>query len=223
MGEGMKDRTKLALSMAFAELLKDKSIEKITIQNIVDQSGYNRQTFYYHFRDIYDMMAWNVANLLKAAEETVEPDESLEDVLLRVFKLLRQYRTQIIHAYDPNQRREYEKFFEPWLKENFHKAISDLDEADQVSEDKIDFMTEIFTWVSLSMIFQWVEDGMPKKTEEKLHDSFILFETSVTSSLARFAQEEQKKREESQGKQEPEVDRRLIEFSDAWYGSEDLG
>ena len=40
------------------ELMKRKSLEKITVSDIVQNCGLNRQTFYYHFQDKYDLVNW---------------------------------------------------------------------------------------------------------------------------------------------------------------------
>nr|WP_231968781.1 TetR family transcriptional regulator [Thermoanaerobacterium sp. RBIITD] len=45
--------TKKVLANALKELMRSKSLNKISIQDIVDRCGLNRQTFYYHFHDIF--------------------------------------------------------------------------------------------------------------------------------------------------------------------------
>jgi len=49
---------KKVLGDALKELMRSKPLSKISIQNIVDECGLNRQTFYYHFHDIYDLLGW---------------------------------------------------------------------------------------------------------------------------------------------------------------------
>lgn len=50
--------TKKALANSLKELMKDISLNKISVKNIVDNCGLNRQTFYYHFQDIFDLVEW---------------------------------------------------------------------------------------------------------------------------------------------------------------------
>ncbi len=58
----MKRKTaKEILTASFQELAAVKSIDKITIQEIVDNCGYSPATFYRHFKDKYDMIAWEHA------------------------------------------------------------------------------------------------------------------------------------------------------------------
>ena len=49
--------TKKAIAYAFKELLLEKPISKITINDISERCEINRQTFYYHFDNIYDLMS----------------------------------------------------------------------------------------------------------------------------------------------------------------------
>lgn len=53
----MKQKTETLLCIAFMELLRKYPFPKITIQKIAEQCGVNRQTFYYHFDNIYDLMS----------------------------------------------------------------------------------------------------------------------------------------------------------------------
>ena len=50
--------TKKVLAEGFKELMAKKPFEKITISDITDICGLNRQTFYYHFRDKYELLNW---------------------------------------------------------------------------------------------------------------------------------------------------------------------
>lgn len=50
--------TKQALSVAFKALLVEQSFDKISVSDICDRCGLNRKTFYYHFRDKFDLANW---------------------------------------------------------------------------------------------------------------------------------------------------------------------
>ena len=42
-------------------MLLEKPLNKITINDITEDCGVNRMTFYYHFKDIYDLVDWILA------------------------------------------------------------------------------------------------------------------------------------------------------------------
>lgn len=47
--------TKIALEASLMKLLLSKPIDKITINDLTVDCGISRMTFYYHFKDIYDL------------------------------------------------------------------------------------------------------------------------------------------------------------------------
>ena len=53
-----KTTTKLAIAFAFKELLLEKPLDKITVNDITEKCEMNRQTFYYHFDDIPSLLKW---------------------------------------------------------------------------------------------------------------------------------------------------------------------
>ncbi len=52
--------TKDNIAAAFLGLLEAKPIDKITVKDVVDVCGITRQTFYYHFEDIFDLLSYVV-------------------------------------------------------------------------------------------------------------------------------------------------------------------
>ena len=52
------EKTKLLIANSLRKLMKKKSLDKIKIREIVEDCGVNRQTFYYHFQDIYALVEW---------------------------------------------------------------------------------------------------------------------------------------------------------------------
>ena len=54
----LKDRTKQLYADTLRALLKTRSFEEVRVADICRESGTNRATFYYHFRDKYDLTAW---------------------------------------------------------------------------------------------------------------------------------------------------------------------
>ena len=55
--------TKRALAKTLKELCQYRNFEKISINDLTNKCGLNRQTFYYHFQDKYDLLQWLYYNL----------------------------------------------------------------------------------------------------------------------------------------------------------------
>ncbi|MGN0906233.1 MAG: TetR/AcrR family transcriptional regulator C-terminal domain-containing protein [Bullifex sp.] len=54
----MSEDTKRLIAEAFRQAASEKSVSRITVQDIAARAGISRHTFYYHFRDIADMTRW---------------------------------------------------------------------------------------------------------------------------------------------------------------------
>ena len=62
----MSQMTKRALVASLKELMAEKPLDKITVTDLTEHCGVNRMTFYYHFKDIYDLVEWACVRKLPA-------------------------------------------------------------------------------------------------------------------------------------------------------------
>lgn len=92
-GENMCYATKRKIADCVKLLMRRKEISKITIQDIMDETHMSRQSFYYHFKDIYDVLEWIGLNDFKS--QLVGNDYDSMEVwgcdLMRVLKRERTY------------------------------------------------------------------------------------------------------------------------------------
>ena len=72
---GITDKTRQAFINVFCDLYSQKPIEKISIQEIANKSGYNRSTFYQYFTDIYELLDYVEEGVLKSINEEMASRE----------------------------------------------------------------------------------------------------------------------------------------------------
>ena len=78
---------KLMIASAFVQLARKKPIDKITVKDLVEQCGISRQAFYYHFRDLLDVMEWSIRQMIQQALENSLRAESPEKALEKFIRL----------------------------------------------------------------------------------------------------------------------------------------
>ncbi len=64
-------RSRHLIKQAFAELLNEKDMSKITVTDIVERANISRGTFYAHYLDVYDLYAAIQSNIVEAIDETI--------------------------------------------------------------------------------------------------------------------------------------------------------
>ena len=137
--------TKRILAAALKQLTCRKSFDKITIADITQQSGYNRQTFYYHFRDKYELLKWIYTD---DAQQVFDENLSFENWPKYISALLNHMRSE--KDFYINTIRSDETCFEQFLfdltKSIFHMAIVSLDQHHQINEVEMNFYSQFYSF-----------------------------------------------------------------------------
>ena len=95
----MSQITKRAIEASLKKLLLTKPLDKITISDITNDCGINRMTFYYHFKDIYDLVEWACVEDAKKALEGRKNYKDWEQGLCGVFEYVLRDKAFILSVY----------------------------------------------------------------------------------------------------------------------------
>lgn len=172
-------QTKEILAETLKLLTNKKSFAKITIADITKTSGFNRQTFYYHFRDKYELLEWIYRH---DAQQIFDHHISFENwhrymaALLTHIKQDKTFYQNTISCDDT----VFKEFIFSMTKSIFLLAIDALDLHHQISENDKNFYSEFFSFGIAGVIGNWVKTDM-KETPEK-----------VASNLKSLAQDSEK-------------------------------
>ena len=89
--------TKYALAAALTSLLNTTTLDNITVKDIVERANVSRQTFYYHFKDVYDLLEWAFQDTVRRFCEF--PADSWQDKLLYAAEVWRANRVLVMNVY----------------------------------------------------------------------------------------------------------------------------
>ena len=109
----MSQTTKRALEASFKKLLLEKPLNKITINDITEDCGVNRMTFYYHFKDIYDLVDWILAEDAAKAMEGRRGFGTWSEAYLDVLRQLQDNKTLVLNVYRSVGREQVEQYLGP--------------------------------------------------------------------------------------------------------------
>ena len=184
-GIGMADSniTKRALAAALKELMKDIPFAKITISNISDACGMSRKSFYYHFKDKYDLINWifeseyiiplksRMEQKYRSADiECFVADErwALANDMCRYFYENRSFYSKVLQIKDQNCFSDY---FRDLLRPILSAHISTLSSDQSV----IHFGTELCLDASILALERWImqKDAMPPEEFTRLLRAYI--------------------------------------------------
>lgn len=88
----MSNEMKLQIAQAGERLLNEKNRKKLTVTDIVEECHITRQTFYYHFKDIPDMIMWNIQRKCNNLSEELSDKESIEEIVEHCLNIIIEHR-----------------------------------------------------------------------------------------------------------------------------------
>ena len=106
----MSQTTKRALEASLKNLLLKKPLDKITISDIAEDCGINRMTFYYHFRDIYDLIEWSCVEDASRALDGKKTYDTWQQGFLQIFQAVEENRPFILNVYHSVSREQIELY-----------------------------------------------------------------------------------------------------------------
>ena len=169
--------TKKAIAQGIKELMKKNSLDKITISDITAICGLNRQTFYYHFQDKYELVNWIYYN---EAISIITGDLSLENWGERVFKLLTVMKDESYfyqNALRDTNNNEFQNYLFSVTKEIFIDLIEHVPHKEESDSQDETFVAEFLSYGVVGMIVAWAKNGMKQSPEEiTKHLRSILYE-----------------------------------------------
>ncbi len=180
--------TKHAIANGLKELTKKKSFEKITILDITKICGLNRQTFYYHFQDKYELVDWIYYN---EAISLIINDLTFENWNEKVLQMLTKMKEED-YFYENTLRVTQENGFRDYLfriaSELFCDIIGKIAENEEVTEDQIHFIAEFYAFGIVGIIISWAQHGMKETPEYIANQLKMVSEGTKKFAVARYLQ-----------------------------------
>ena len=95
----MSNTTKRALENSLKQMLSKKPLDKITISDLTDDCGISRMAFYYHFKDIYDLVEWSCMEDATRALQAKKTYDTWHEGLKQIFEAVLENKPFIMNAY----------------------------------------------------------------------------------------------------------------------------
>lgn len=157
--------TKKALAQSLKELGASKILDKITVADITNHCGVNRQTFYYHFNDKYELLNWIYTQDLFIPLTEGLTFENWGDKLIELFKYMKQEKSFFMNTIKSSNN-FFAEYSNKIFVELFKKAIIDLNMYSHSSEKEQDICARFFAYGLTGLIVDWTMKGMKEKEEE---------------------------------------------------------
>ena len=161
------EKTKRQLAKNLKQLMETKPLERISVQEVTGKAELNRQTFYYHFDDIYDLLKWTLEReaieLLYDRQEENLWKEGLRDFLLYLEKN-RAFAQNAVYSLGRDQ---FNRFFHREVYGVIGNVIQQFGDTFCDRDEKyIAFLTHYYTIALAETAISWLQGEIAYSVEE---------------------------------------------------------
>ncbi|MBU3127338.1 dihydroxyacetone kinase transcriptional activator DhaS [Clostridium tagluense] len=179
--------TKKALALSIKKLMETIPLSKLSIQEIVDNCGINRQTFYYHFKDKFDLVNWiyyteaieNIDNCKNYAHWT--------DGMYKTLVYFLSNKSFYINALNTPGQNAFDGYLFEKTYDLIMGVINDISSKIKVSDKDKNFIADFYTYAFVGITVQWIKNSMRESPKTVVGNLNEMIEGSMLSALTRYA------------------------------------
>lgn len=156
----MAQYTKKAILLSFVNLLSQNSLDKITVKDIVEDCGINRNTFYYYFRDIYDLLDELFRSETEQAIGNGQIFTSWQEGFQQAMHFALENKKAVYHVYNSVGREPLERYLHDVVYKMMLNFVQQEAKGLEVLEEDMTFIASFYQHAFVGMLLDWLRHDM---------------------------------------------------------------
>lgn len=181
--------TKQRLANSLKKLLSARTLDRITIKEIVEDCGINRQTFYYNFQDVYALLDW-IFQQETAKLRINDPAVPWQESFCRTVQYLKDNEMLILNAYHSIGRLQLERYLRDALMPVICRQIQQSSGELHITSAEQESVAQLYVAGFLGIAFSWLDNDMSSSLSISTERLAALLEGILEDTLRRVSGEE---------------------------------
>ena len=156
----MSNTTKLALEASLKKLLLKKPVDKITINDLTEDCGISRMAFYYHFKDIYDLIEWACLEDGKRALADKKTYSTWSEGLEQIFEAVLENKPFILNVYHSVSQKKIESYLYKLTYDLMIGVVEERAAGMSVRAEDKEFIAHFYKYAFVGLTLEWIRGGM---------------------------------------------------------------
>jgi len=179
--------TKEMIREVFIKMLNERPLDKITVTSIAEECEINRNTFYYHYTDIYEILSEIFQTELQTIINEYNNTFSWEESFLVAAKFVLQNKKAIYHVYSSMQREELENYIYNVSGNVMIGYVEKVSDGISASSGDKKLIASFYQCALTEMVLRWIASGMKEDPDTIVRRIGQLFDGNIVLSLKRSA------------------------------------
>lgn len=156
----MSELTKKAIKETFMKLLANEPVNRITVKQLVDECGINRNTFYYHYEDIPSLLEEIIHDETDRIMNQYPTIDTLEQGLGVAIEFALLNRDAVMHIYKSVNRDIYERYLWQLIDYVCGRYFETVFNKAKYNKSDKEIVKSYYKCACFGMITNWLENDM---------------------------------------------------------------
>ena len=188
----MAKYTQQAIMYSLLKLLQEKPIDKITVKDICELCEINRNTFYYYYRDIYQVLEELLRIETEKSLKEKQEYKNFYEEYLQKYHLVLEYKKAVFHLYNSKNRDMILKYFYDVTEDFVEKYVRKEVVGTNLSEEDIEFVTHFYSNSMIGNTLRWLQHGMQDSQEQLIHRMSVSYQATIKALIAQIEKDKSK-------------------------------
>ena len=184
----MSNTTKHALEASLKKLLRQKPVDKITIQDLTTDCGISRMAFYYHFKDVYDLVEWVCVEDGKRALQDKKTYDSWQEGLSQIFEAVLENKPFIMNVYRAVNKEKIESYLYKLTYDLVEGVVEEKSAGSSVTAEEKSMIAGFYMYGFVGIMLDWVQKGMQEDYQQIVENLSTTLHGTVTHSIQNWAE-----------------------------------
>lgn len=185
----MINQTKQILEESLKKLMLQKPLDKITIRDLTEDCGISRMAFYYHFKDIYDLVEWSCLEDATHALAGKKTYDTWSEGLVQIFDAVYENKPFILNAYRCISRDQIESFLFHLTSDLLMNVVEEKAEGTSISEEDRRFIADFYKYSFVGLMLDWIKQGMKEDYQEIVQRIYTTMHGNIANSIQNFTKQ----------------------------------
>lgn len=179
----MSNITKKAIAMSLKKIMQNKPLDKITVKEITADCGVNRQTFYYHFTDIFKLIEW----IFK--EEAIENISEYKSYatwqkgFLMIFEYVKVNLKFCTNCFNSAGRDYLERFLYSATFDLLYGVVTEVAGDRNIKDEDLGFIANFYTYAFIGIMASWIRNKANEDPSKIINDINRLIEGDIYKAI----------------------------------------
>ena len=179
----MAQLTKRTIMQSYIRLVNKKPLDKLTVKDIVEDCQITRNTFYYHFQDIYDLTAEVFRAEFAAILRQHGASPQWWQMVREIAVFAKRNRAAVLHIFHSSRRDELLRVMEASSQEFMVHLLQSYPESEGIPQEDLQLLAQTLRCAITGIGEEWINKGMKEDPLPKLDRLEAIFGDLIEHTL----------------------------------------